>query len=138
MKVTEEHDYFGRGWSYPPVFDANQSEVLMTEGVEDINNSLKIILTTKLGERIMLPKFGCAMDDFVFETLDSATLTFIQDMIRTAIIYHEARIDLEDVLLDLDNGSGTLNINIFYKLRNANSRFNFVFPFYLNEANNPI
>ena len=138
MKLIEEQDYFGRGWSYPPVFDKNTSEVLMTKGIEDINNSLKIILTTKLGERIMLPKFGCAMDDFVFKSLDSATLTFIEDMIRTAIIYHEARIDLEEVKLDLDNGSGTLNINIYYKLRNANSRFNFVFPFYLNEANNSI
>lgn len=138
MKIKEEHDYFGRGWSYPPVFDADQAEVLMTKGVEDINNSIKIIITTRLGERIMQPKFGCAMDDFVFETLDSSTTKFIEDMIRTAIIYHEARIDLEEVQLDLNNGSGTLNIAIYYKLRNANSRFNFVFPYYLNEINNLI
>jgi len=138
MNTSEEQDYFGRGWSYPPVFDAAEAGVQMTAGVADINNSLKIILTTRLGERIMQPKFGSGMHDFVFDTLDSATLTFIQDMIRTAILYHEARIDLEDVVLDLDNGSGVLQINIYYKLRNANSRFNFVFPYYLNEVNNPI
>ncbi len=138
MNLNEEQDYFGRGWSFPPVFDIDEARVQMTQGVDDINNSLKIIITTKLGERIMRPKFGCGMDDFVFETLDSATLTFIQDMIQTAILYHEARIDLEEVQLDLNNGSGVLNINIYYKLRNANSRFNFVFPYYINEANNPI
>lgn len=138
MELLKTHNFLGTGWSFPPVFDNKTAEVTMTQGVEDINRSIEIILTTKLGERKLYPKFGCGMDDYLFRSLDTATLTLMENSIRTALLYHEARIDVEDILFNLNNGSGLLEIDIQYKLRNANSRFNYVFPFYLNEANNPI
>lgn len=138
MRRIDENDFYGQGWDFPPSFDVEEAGIRMSRGVDDINKSIQIIITTRLGERIMRPKFGCGMDDFVFESIDSATLTFIEDMIRTAIVYHEARIDVEEINLDLDGGSGKLLISIYYKLRQENSRFNFVFPYYINEANNSI
>lgn len=135
MDFSDKKPHHGRGWSFPPSFNRNISSVAMTDGVDDINRSLEIIISTDMGERIMNPTFGCGVSQYVFGVMDSSTLALIEDNIRTSIILHEARVDVEDVNLDLNGGSGTLDITIYYKLRNSNSRFNFVFPYYLKEAN---
>ena len=60
--MTEFNDPFlGNGWSFPPAFDRGSAGVEMTFGLEDIQKSLQIIVTTSLGERIMQPTFGCGL-----------------------------------------------------------------------------
>lgn len=99
--TTEQNDFLGRGWSFPPTFDRASGAVLMTEKEADIAGSLEILLTTTLGERIMEPKYGCNMGDLVFESLNTTTLTIIKDRIQTAILYFEARIDVQRINLNL-------------------------------------
>ncbi len=58
-------------------------------------------------------------------------------MIRTAILYHEPRIDVEKI--DISQGddlSGELLVAIDYKIRATNSRTNMVYPFYKQEGTN--
>lgn len=138
MIMNDDFPYLGTGWSFPPVFNKATKEVLMTEGFEDLNKSLEIIITTKLGERIMRPKFGCNLESTLFESMDYAAIAFLENMIRTAILYHEARIDVDAIQLDFEAPKGILWIRIVYRVRNANSRFNFVYPYYLEEANSII
>lgn len=109
----------------------------METGFEDINQSLQIILTTRLGERLMRPTFGCSLEDRIFDTIHSGAIGFLKNMIETAILYGEARIDVEEVHLNFDAPKGILWIEIQYQIRNANSRYNFVFPYYVEEANTP-
>ncbi len=78
----------------------------MTEKVEDIERSLHILLSTRVGERIMQPKYGCNMDEMVFETLSTTTITLMEDKIKTAILYFEARIDADRVVADTSNNIG--------------------------------
>lgn len=130
-----QDDFLGKGWSFPPTFDAMQKTVLMTEKNEDIRQSLQILLTTAVGERVMQPKYGCNMDEMVFETLDTTTKTIIKDKIRTAILFFEPRIDLVSITMNAVNElEGEILIEIEYIVRATNSRFNFVFPYYVNEA----
>ncbi|MCB9284077.1 MAG: GPW/gp25 family protein [Lewinellaceae bacterium] len=133
--MKEDYPYLGRGWSFPPAFDRSRGEVEIASGFEDINQSLEIILTTRLGERLMQPKFGCSMKDMVFDAINSGAIGLLQNMIETAILYFEPRIDVEKIDLNFEDTAGRLLIEIHYKVRNANSRFNFVFPYYLDEAN---
>lgn len=126
--------FLGSGWSFPPAFDKKSKTVALVTEEDDINQSLEILLSTRLGERIMVPKYGCNLDDLVFETMDTTFETFITDLIRTAIIYHEPRIDLESVEFENSPNEGVLLIIINYKIRITNSRTNFVFPFYKQEA----
>lgn len=133
--MPEENAYLGSGWSFPPTFDKATQRVEMTEGFEDINRSLEIIITTRLGERIMRPDFGSNLEYSIFDSMNVPALSFIQNVLKTAITYHEARIDVETIDLNFDAPKGTLWINIYYKVRNANSRFNFVYPYYIEEAN---
>lgn len=124
--------FLGTGWSFPPTFDRNDAEVNTTFGVEDIERSLEILFTTTLGERIMSPTYGCALDEAVFETMNTSRITYIENLIRTAILYHEPRIDADAIDVVPDALEGALVITIEYTVRTTNSRFNFVFPFYLN------
>ena len=110
----------------------------MVEGVEDINQSLFILLRTSLGERVMLPGYGCNMSDYVFENMNPTTLGFLRDMVFDAILFHEPRIKLENLDVSpatgLDAWEGRLRFTIEYRVRETNSRFNFVYDFYLKEG----
>jgi phage baseplate assembly protein W len=128
-------DFLGKGWSFPPAFDPARQTVLTTEKVTDIERSLEILLTTRVGERVMQPKYGCNMDDLVFEGLSSAVLTLIRDKIATAILYFEPRIDAKQIILHTDRIlEGMIIVEIDYIVRATNSRFNFVFPYYRLEG----
>ena len=128
-----EDPFIGTGWGFPPAFDAKSGGVGMSTGIRDIEESLRIIFTTALGERIMNPLFGCALDDSVFEVMNTSRIAYMENLLRTAIIYHEPRIDADQITVEPNQNAGILNIGIGYKVRGANSRFNFVYPYYLAE-----
>ena len=128
-------DFLGRGWSFPPTFDSNFKSVEMAENVEDIRQSLTILLATIVGERVMNVSYGCNLEPYVFESMDTTTLTILKDKIFTAILFFESRIEVENI--DMNTGNlieGYLLIEITYKIRSTNARYNFVYPFYNFEA----
>lgn len=132
--MPPELEFLGNGWSFPPAFDKASAGVAMTSGVLDIERSLQIIFTTALGERIMQPTFGCSLEDALFEPMNSSRITYTENLIRTAILFHEPRIDADTIVMRPDQPEGVFWIEIGYVVRGSNSRFNFVFPFYTNEA----
>jgi len=127
--------FLGTGWSFPPSFDKTTGEIDMLSDVEDIQSSLHILLTTRLGERVMQPTYGCNLDDLVFEALSSTFKSYIKDLVKTAILYHEPRIKLNSIVLDDSRDlEGIILIVIDYTVRTTNTRFNYVFPYYKNEG----
>jgi len=135
MVFDIQNDFLGKGWSFPPTFSKQQKSVVMTEKIEDIENSLRILLTTTVGERIMHPRYGCNMEDYLFESLDTGTKTRIIDRIKTAILFFEPRIDAKKIELNTMNElEGEIIVEIEYTIPATNSRYNFVFPFYRNEG----
>lgn len=127
-----EDPFIGAGWGFPPEFE--NGEVALTGGVRNIQESLRIIIGTTLGERLMRPDFGCNLEDEVFGPMNSNRLTWIENLIRRAILLHEPRIDAERINVTADQPAGRLIVEIVYAVRGANSRFNFVWPFYLEEG----
>jgi phage baseplate assembly protein W len=135
MPFDTNNNFLGKGWSFPPTFNLQLKDVEMTEKVEDIERSLHILLTTTMGERIMQPRYGCNMEDMLFESLDTATKTIIIDRIKTAILFFEPRIDAKKITLNTQNElEGEILIEIEYIIPSTNSRYNFVFPFYRKEG----
>ncbi len=138
--MIEYRPFLGRGWGFPPEFVKLEEggEVAMVEQIEDIEQSLTILLNTSLGERVMQPTYGCNMADYVFESTNPTTLGFLRDLVFNAILYHEPRIKLEKLEVEPSTGQdmleGKLVFKIDYSVRQTNSRFNFVFDFYLKEA----
>ncbi|WP_268121964.1 GPW/gp25 family protein [Roseivirga pacifica] len=135
--MDQENSFLGVGWSFPPQFDKTNLEAQMVGYEEDIRQSLSILLSTTPGERVMHPDFGCNLNQFVHEEISESLFTHIRQVIQDSIIRYEARIDLEDLQLEYDNGlDGVLYITLVYTIRQTNSRNNMVYPFYLLEGNN--
>ncbi|HSK33149.1 MAG TPA: GPW/gp25 family protein [Propionicimonas sp.] len=135
--TTGDRPFLGRGWSFPPTFDRSSGGVRMLEREDDVASSLHILLSTARGERIMVPQYGCNTDELVFGNLDTRMRTLMADKIASAILYHEPRIDLERVTVSDDPADaleGRVLIGVTYRVRETNSRFNFVFPYYLEEG----
>lgn len=129
------NDFLGVGWSFPPTFNAQTKAVEMTEKETDIERSLQILLTTTIGERVMQPKYGCNMNTLLFEPLNTTVKTIMIDKIKTAILFFEPRIDAKKIALNMQNElEGEVLVEIEYIVRATNSRFNFVFPYYINEG----
>jgi uncharacterized protein len=130
-----DRPFLGRGWSFPPNFNPGLPGVEMLEQEADIASSLEILLSTIPGERVMLPQYGCNLEELVFESLDTRMKTLMADKVESAILYHEPRIELEKVQLDDSRElEGVVLIEIVYRVRATNSRFNFVYPFYKLEG----
>jgi phage baseplate assembly protein W len=133
MKI--DRDFLGRGWSFPPEFNKTQKEVAMTTDVEDVNNSLIILLSTRLGERVMLSDYGCNLEELLFKPLTLTLTTEIKGIIERAILFHEPRVNILSIDIDSTNGlEGEILIVVDYEVRNTNTRSNIVFPFYKGEA----
>lgn len=133
--MAQERAFIGRGWSFPPSFDNKTGTVKMVTDEQDIAEGLQILLATRPGERIMQPSYGCNLDVLLFESLTTTLITYVEELIRTAILYHEPRIALDRVKINTENAfEGVVLIEIDYTTLNFNSRFNLVYPFYLEEG----
>lgn len=135
--MENKNSFLGTGWGFPPEFNKTAKHVLMTSNEEDIKKSLEILLTTRLGERIMVPNYGCNLDELLFKPLDRTLKTFVIELVKTAILYHEPRIDVIKIdISETDELEGKLLVKIEYLIRSTNSRRNVVFPFYKEEGTN--
>lgn len=134
--MADQKSFLGTGWSFPPTFKKEKGGVLMTSDVEDINRSLEILFSTALGERLMQPTYGSDLSRFLFEPISTTLKTYMKDLINDAILYHEPRIKLLDLQLITENMEGRIDITLEYMVKITNSRYNYVYPFYLEEGTN--
>jgi len=132
-----EPAFLGRGWSFPPTFDPFHRTVVMVAGDVDIRESLNILLSTSLGERVMLATYGVDLISKVFTTLTTTTANEIATMVTRAIIEWEPRVSVEKVDVSESILDGWVAISIDYMVRQTNTRSNIVFPYYQVEATLP-
>lgn len=124
--------FIGRGWPFPILPDATGS-LGFVEGDANVEQSLRILLMTQLGERVMRPDFGTATARLVFAPGSLQFLSLLETTVREAVRDFEPRIDLEAVDAEADPDEETqVTVAISYRVRQSNTRFNLVFPFYLD------
>ena len=126
-----EKEFLGRGWKFPVGLD-KRKRMALSEYEENIKESIKIIVGTSKGERLMRPEFGCDIQDLVFAPIDPSTVRMIISSIEEALTHFEPRIDLLDVKVgDEAAAEGKLLIEVDYRIRKTNARGNLVYPFYI-------
>jgi len=127
-------DFLGTGWAHPVGTD-HRGDIELSSAEDNIRQSVRIIIGTAKGERVMRPDFGCEVHDYVFAAADPATLSMIEDAVEDALVQWEPRIDVERVEAapDEENPNRVL-VEIDYWVRETNSSANLVYPFYLNEG----
>lgn len=127
-------EFLGVGWKYP-VQLAEPGEIAMSRYEADIREAIMIILGTAPGERVMRPDFGCGIYRYVFAPNTTRTASLVRFDVEEALNRWEPRIVLESVTVQPDPADrSTLLISIDYKVRATDSRFNLVYPFYLERG----
>ena len=126
-------NFLGVGWNFPVQLDEH-GHLTLAEYEESIRQAIRIVLETAPGERVMRPDFGCGIHEFVFAVNDSGTRGAISDEVREALIRWEPRIDVLDVETTPGKQSGEVLVNIEYRVRTSDNRFNLVYPFYLERG----
>ena len=135
--MSVDKTFLGTGWAFPPEFHRRAKGVQLVSEDEDIQESLKILLFTAPGERMMYPAYGCDLKGMVFEHMSDSTVTELIDIIERAILFFEPRITLNAVEVNTNElYDGKLFIHLDYTIRTTNARSNMVFPFYFREGTN--
>ena len=133
--MPDDSSFLGTGWSFPPIFAAGGGDVQTVSGLEDIEQSLAILLRTRRGERVMQDDFGCELSEFLFAEISQGLIGRVRNLVADAILHHEPRISVNGIdVAESEAQDGLLLISIDYTIRATNSRYNMVYPFYLNEA----
>lgn len=126
-------EFLGNGWQFPVATD-RRNEIALSTGKDDIRESIRIIIGTAKGERVMRPDFGCGIHEYVFATIDETSRNLVASTVREALVEWEPRIEVLNVdvsVAELD--AGRLLIGVDYRVRSTNTEFNLVYPFYLEE-----
>ncbi|MBR4839992.1 MAG: GPW/gp25 family protein [Paludibacteraceae bacterium] len=124
-------DFIGKGWSFPPHFNKYDRSVDMVSGQEEIEQSLKILFSTNVRERLFHPDFGCDLRKFQFAPNNRVTLLHIQQLVENTVRQYEPRIILNSVDINIDEiMDGKLLINLSYTIRTTNTQYNMVYPYY--------
>jgi len=124
-------DFIGKGIMFPLRVDQSGS-IAMTSGVDDLDSSIRMVLATAPGERLMRPRFGCRIWELLFEPINANTMGLMSVAVRDALGQWEPRIVVDDVVVSPDEADqGRVHIHITYTVRTTNDRRNLVYPFYV-------
>lgn len=128
-------DFLGRGFSFPPKIDPTTGKFVMAEAEEDIQQSIYIILMTRLKERAMLPKFGTDLSSYIYDVPDPTFENLLCMEVLNALVKYEHRIrDIDVSIDDINLAKGAIYIRIKYFVRATNNPNNLVFPYYIEEG----
>jgi phage baseplate assembly protein W len=130
-----EADFRGVGWSWPLALgdEGADGRIALARYEESIRQSILLILGTAPGERVMRPTFGCGAHDYVFGTRDTATAARISLAVREALLDWEPRIEVLEITTEPE-GDAALIVRVGYRVRGTDTRFNLVYPYYLQHG----
>lgn len=124
------NDYIGAGYAFP-IRTNVQGSIQLSDETPNLEESIKIILGTKLGERVYRPNFGCRLSELAFEPMNTQTMLLIRMHIEEALETWEPRIMLREVMTIPDPTSGRVDIEIIYTPKGSYDSRSLVYPFYL-------
>ena len=123
-------DLLDQGWAFPPS-QTGASRVKFAIDADDIRQAIVIILRTAPGERVMLPDFGCRINELAPAAPDITTCNLVEAYVKHALDRWEPRVQVNQVTASFDPQQGCLQISITYLIRARNQIGKLVYPFYL-------
>ena len=125
-------DILGTGFHFPLGVDG-RGGIAMTRREKDIEESIRVILTTSKGERRMRPDFGCRVHELVFAPNNATTWGQAAQYVEDALGWWEPRIEVLEVDVGADAAdTSQLMIDIKYKVKATSDERSLVYPFYLS------
>ena len=125
------NEFIGSGWGFPVEVDSTGGIRLVSRQTE-LEQAIRLVISTAPGERPMRPEFGCSIHDHVFDPADGRTAGRIAFEVRESLRRWEPRIDVADVRVERHpTQPDALLLDIRYVTSDSNDPRNLVFPFYL-------
>lgn len=139
---TGGKEILGVGWNFPVRVDRRMPHeysapfrgsggIAMSRHEEDIEQAIRIILSTAKGERRMRPTFGCDIHTLVFAPANESTFGLLRYYVEEALSFWEPRIEVREVLIAPDLSEGRIDIMINYDVRATKDARTLVYPFYV-------
>lgn len=129
--MAKKAGFLGAGLMAPMSLSEGRG-IALTRAEQDVEQCIRLILSTRPGERVMRPDFGCSVHNYVFSPNNSSTRQRIREAVFDALNIQEPRItDLNVDVTEDPKNVDRLNVKIRYKIRTVNTVFNMVYPFYL-------
>jgi len=123
--------FIGRGIAWPMGVD-HTGALRMSEGAGDLDRSIRVVIATAPGERVMRPEFGCKIWDMLFEPVTANLMGQMAQAVRDALAQWEPRVTVEDVEVRQDgNDHALVHIGVRYVIKSTNDKRNLVYPFYV-------
>lgn len=128
--MSNNSNFLGTGWSFPPRPDGRGGIALVSD-TEKIEQSIRIILSTPIGQRVMRPTFGSRLHELVFAPLNPETFGLAELYVEEALTFWEPRIEVLEVNArgDPDQPS-LLLIAVDYRIKATHDQRSLVYPFY--------
>jgi phage baseplate assembly protein W len=124
-------DFQGRGVVFPLLPDAGGA-LRYVDGDRGVAQSLRLLLRTVCGERVMRADFGTTAPDLVFAPGSETNLRLLEQTVTDAVELHEPRVRLDSVEVTPDPQSPErVDVLVTYTVRRTNTRDSIVFPYYL-------
>lgn len=95
------------------VFDSNY------QTKDAIKNNLVNYFLTNPGERISNPTFGAGLRNFLFESITSGNLDFLEENIQEKIKQNFPNVVVKEVILTSNQDQNQITITIKYKINNT-------------------
>ena len=131
MVTDPSKDILGTGWSFPIQIDG-RGGIALAQHENDIEESIRVILSTAKGERRMRPSFGCDVHKLIYAPNNATTWGLAIHYVEEALGWWEPRIEVTDVEARADPlDTARLLIDIKYQVKATNDARNIVYPFYL-------
>jgi uncharacterized protein len=129
--MTESDALIGHGWTFPLRVSA-RGGMALARGDQELTEAITIILSTALGQRVMRPEFGCRIHELQFAPLDTTTAGLAAHYVREALGRWEPRIEVTEVIVDLESNreEGRIDIEIRYRVLSTHDERALVYPFY--------
>jgi phage baseplate assembly protein W len=129
-----KRNILGKGWAFPVGPDVSGA-LGMSAYEKCVEESIRVILGTTPGERLMRPDFGCKINEMVFAPNSHRTISLAEHYVREALLRWEPRVIVKEVRGGADGENPAMvNIRILYEIRSVNTFFNMVYPFYLERG----
>ena len=109
-------EYYGRGAAHPLALGPTGG-IREAAGVARIEQSIRIILGTQHGERVMRPDFGADLRSLAFAANTPGTANLARHLVETALARWEPRIEVLDVDVVNDLSQNALLVGVSYRIR---------------------
>jgi uncharacterized protein len=122
--------YIGQGLAFPLGVNV-QDSLQQSPIIQSIEESIRIILRTPLGERLYQPDFGSRLEELVFAPMNIQTLLLAKFYTQNALEQWEPRIVVDGICAEADPVRSRIDIVIEYRPRDSYEKRSLVYPLYL-------